>query len=296
MTSSAASARPRRSFLYMPGDKANVLEKAKSLPADALMFDLEDAVSPDNKIMAREIVCHAVKSGGYGAREIIIRMNGLDTPWGAEDMTAAIAAGPDGILVPKVETTDDIYAVDKALTMAGASDRLSLWVMIEMPRAILNLKEIAATSAQTRLAAFVMGTNDLAKEYRALWTPDRAAFQLALQLTVAAARGYGLIAVDGVYNDIQNVDGLKAECREGRILGFDGKTLIHPAQIEAANLAFSPAVEDIAQAKAIITAFALPENAGKGVIKVNGKMAELLHLEDARRTVEIARSIAKLAN
>ena len=294
MTSSTASARPRRSFLYMPGDKAKVLEKAKHLPADALMFDLEDAVAPDNKEAAREIACAAVKAGGYGPRETVIRINGLNTGWGTDDLKAAIAAAPDGILAPKVETAGDIHTLEKALTAAGAPDTLSLWVMIEMPRAILNLQEIAACAASTRLTGFVMGTNDLAKEYRAQCTPDRLAFQTALQLTLAAARGYGLIALDGVYNDIQNTEGLAAECAQGRILGFDGKTLIHPAQLETANAAFSPTPEDIAQAEAVITAFAQPENAGKGVIKVNGKMTELLHLEEARRTVEIAQAISQM--
>ena len=292
MTSSTAPARPRRSFLYMPGDKAKVLEKAKGLPADALMFDLEDAVAPDNKEIARDMVCAAVQAGGYGRRETVIRINGLDTVWGADDLKAAIAAGPDGILAPKVETAADIHALNDALGAAGAAETLALWVMIEMPRAVLNLQEIAACATSTRLTGFVMGTNDLAKEYRAQWTPDRLAFQTALQLTVAAARGYGLIALDGVYNDIQNADGLAAECAQGRVLGFDGKTLIHPAQLEATNAAFSPAPEDVTQAEAVIAAFALPENAGKGVIKVNGKMTELLHLEDARRTVEIAQAIA----
>ncbi len=296
MTSSTAPARPRRSFLYMPGDKAKVLEKAKTLPADALMFDLEDAVAPDNKEIARDMACTAVTGGGYGKRETVIRINGLDTAWGADDLKAAAAAAPDGILAPKVETGADIHALNNALNEAGAPEALALWVMIEMPRAILNLQEIAACSGTTRLAGFVMGTNDLAKEYRAQWTPDRLAFQAALQLTLAAARGYGLVALDGVYNDIQNADGLAAECAQGRILGFDGKTLIHPAQIETANQAFSPAPEDIAQAEAVIAAFAQPENAGQGVIKVNGKMTELLHLEDARRTVEIASAIAALKN
>jgi len=280
----------------MPGDKAKVLEKAKTLPTDAVIFDLEDAVAPDNKQVARDMACTAVKAGGYGKREIILRINGLESEWGADDLHAAVTAGPDGILAPKVETGADIYALDKALTQAGAPDTLALWVMIEMPRAILNIQEIAATAAQTRLAGFVMGTNDLAKEYRALWTPDRAAFQTALQLSIAAARSYGLIALDGVYNDIQNSEGLEAECLQGRVLGFDGKTLIHPAQLAATHAAFSPAPEDVAQAEAVIAAFALPENQSKGVIKVNGKMTELLHLAEAKRTVAIARAIAELVD
>jgi citrate lyase subunit beta/citryl-CoA lyase len=278
----------------MPGDKAKVLEKAKTLPADTLMFDLEDAVAPDNKPAAREAVVAATKAGGYGQRELVIRINGLDTEWGQADLEAAVAAGPDAVLVPKVETGDDIKKLDAALSKAGAKDTLGLWVMIEMPKAVLNIQEIAAAAETTRLAAFVMGTNDLAKEYRALWTPDRLAFQTALSLSVAAARGYGLLAIDGVYNDIQNLDGLRAECEQGRVLGFDGKTLIHPAQLDITNEVFSPAAEDIAQAQAVIAAFDLPENKGKGVIKVNGKMTELLHLDEARQTVAIANAIAAM--
>lgn len=293
MTSQAA--RPRRSFLYMPGDKTKVLEKGKTLPADALIVDLEDAVAPDNKQIARDAACAAVKAGGYGQRELIIRMNGFDTDWGADDLKAAVAAEPDGILAPKVETAADIHTLNEALTAAGAPDTLALWVMIEMPRAIFNLHDIAACAGTTRLAGFVMGTNDLAKEYRAQWTPDRLAFQTALQLSVAAARAYDLVALDGVYNNIQNAEGLAAECAQGRVLGFDGKTLIHPAQIDLTNTAFSPAEEDVIQARAVIEAFALPENAGKGVIKVNGKMTELLHLEEAQRTVTVAEAITALS-
>jgi len=292
MSNKPVPARPRRSFLYMPADKAKVLEKAKTLPADALMFDLEDAVSPENKPTARTMACKAVREGGYGAREIVIRMNGLNTEWGHDDLKAIVAAAPDGILAPKVETAADIHALNDALTAAGAQDTFALWIMIEMPRAILNLSDIAACAETTRLKGFVMGTNDLAKEYRAQWTPDRLAFQTALQLTIAAARGYNLFALDGVYNDIPNMKGLEAECAQGRILGFDGKTLIHPAQIETANTAFSPTPEDITHAEAVIAAFAAPENADKAVLKVNGKMTELLHLEEARQTVAIATAIA----
>lgn len=296
MTTPKQDARPRRSMLYMPGDKAKVLDKARSLPADTLMFDLEDAVAPDNKALARETVLAQVQAGGYGAREIIVRINGLDTEWGHADLATAIAAAPDGILAPKVETAADIHALNDALSAGGAPGDLALWVMIEMPRAILNIKEIAEAASTTRLAGFVMGTNDLAKEYGAIATPDRLAFQTAFGLTLAAARGYGLIAIDGVYNDISNAEGLQAECEQGRILGFDGKTLIHPAQLEAANAAFSPAGEDVAQAEAVIAAFALPENAGKGVIKVNGKMTELLHLDQAHRTVAMARAIENMSS
>lgn len=295
MTSPADTARPRRSVLYMPGDKAKVLDKGKSLPADTLIFDLEDAVAPDNKAIAREAAKAAVQGGGYGQREIIIRINGLDTDWGTDDLNAAVAAGPDGILAPKVETAKDIHTLNEALTAAGAPDSLKLWVMIEMPLAILNIQEIAAAASDTRLFGFVMGTNDLAKEYRAIATPDRLAFQTAFGMTLAAARAFGIVAIDGVYNDIQNTDGLIAECAQGRTLGFDGKTLIHPSQLDAANTAFAPAEEDVAQAEAVIAAFKLPENSGKGVIKVNGKMTELLHLEEAQRVVAMSKAIAQMA-
>ncbi|MEL6473202.1 MAG: CoA ester lyase [Pseudomonadota bacterium] len=285
--------RPRRSCLYMPGANTRALEKAKTLPADTLLLDLEDAVAPDAKAEARAAVAGAVQDGGYGSREIIIRINGLDTEWGLDDLKAAVEAGPDGILAPKVIDGGDIDRLDDALSRAGAPGDFQLWVMIEMPKAILNIQDIAEAVGRTRLSAFVMGTNDLAKEYRAQATPDRVAFQHALGATMAAARAYDLLAIDGVFNDIKNEDGLKAECEQGRILGFDGKTLIHPSQIEICNTVFSPDPADVEQAKAVIDAFADPENAGKGVLKVNGKMTELLHLEEARRLVAVAEAISK---
>lgn len=285
--------RPRRSCLYMPGANMRALEKAKTLPADTLLLDLEDAVAPDAKAEARAAVAGAVQDGGYGSREIIIRINGLDTEWGLDDLKAAVEAGPDGILAPKVIDGGDIDRLDDALSRAGAPGDFQLWVMIEMPKAILNIQDIAEAVGRTRLSAFVMGTNDLAKEYRAQATPDRVAFQHALGATMAAARAYDLLAIDGVFNDIKNEDGLKAECEQGRILGFDGKTLIHPSQIEICNTVFSPDPADVEQAKAVIDAFADPENAGKGVLKVNGKMTELLHLEEARRLVAVAEAISK---
>ena len=285
--------RPRRSCLYMPGANTRALEKAKTLPADTLLLDLEDAVAPDAKAEARAAVAGAVQDGGYGSREIIIRINGLDTEWGLDDLKAAVEAGPDGILAPKVIDGGDIDRLDDALSRAGAPGDFQLWVMIEMPKAILNIQDIAEAVGRTRLSAFVMGTNDLAKEYRAQATPDRVAFQHALGATMAAARAYDLLAIDGVFNDIKNEDGLKAECEQGRILGFDGKTLIHPSQIEICNTVFSPDPADVEQAKAVIAAFADPENAGKGVLKVNGKMTELLHLEEARRLVAVAEAISK---
>ncbi|MEM7660928.1 MAG: CoA ester lyase [Pseudomonadota bacterium] len=295
MTSPIA-ARPRRSCLYMPADKPRVLEKGKTLPADAIIFDLEDAVAPEAKQTARDGAAEAVASDGYGSREKVIRINGLDTDWGLEDLKAAVAAGPDAILAPKVIGGEDIDRLNDAMTRAGAPEAMGLWVMIEMPKAILNIQEIAEATGRTRLTGFVMGTNDLAKEYRAVSTPDRLAFQTAFGMTLAAARAYDLLAIDGVYNDIQNTDGLRSECVQGRTLGFDGKTLIHPAQIDVTNDVFSPADEDVAQARDVIAAFAEPENSGKGVIKVNGKMTELLHLEEARRIVDVAEAIKAMTS
>ncbi len=288
--------RPRRSCLYMPGANARALEKAKALPADTLILDLEDAVAPDAKLEARDMVCAMVKQRGYGNREVVIRINGLDTEWGLGDLKAAVAAGPDAILAPKVIDGSDIDRLNDAMSRAGAPDNMGLWVMIEMPKAILNIQDIAEAVGRTRLTAFVMGTNDLAKEMRAETNPPhRTGFQTALGLSVAAARAYDLLAIDGVFNGIGDGDGLEIECVQGRALGFDGKTLIHPSQLDAANRIFAPAPEDVEQAHAIIAAFADPENAGKGVIKVNGKMTELLHLEEAHRVVAVAAAIAAMA-
>jgi citrate lyase subunit beta/citryl-CoA lyase len=279
----------------MPGANERALEKAKTLSADTLIFDLEDAVAPDAKLAARETIAAALAGGGYDPREIVIRINGLDTEWGHDDLRAAVAAGPDAILAPKVTGAADIDLLNKALDEAGADADLDLWVMIEMPLALFRLDEIAAASKRTRLRAFVMGTNDLAKEMRALNDPpQRTAFQTALSLSVAAARAYDLVAIDGVYNGIGDEAGLAAECRQGRLMGFDGKTLIHPSQLATANGVFAPAPDDVAQARAVMAAFSDPANAGKGVLKVNGKMTELLHLEEARRTVEVAEAIAQM--
>lgn len=288
--------RPRRSCLYMPGANPRALEKAKTLAADSVILDLEDAVAPDAKLEARAAVCEAVKTGGYGKREVVIRINGLDTEWGAEDLKAAVAAGPDAILAPKVLSGADIETLNQAMSDAGAPDNMGLWVMIEMPKAIFNIENIAAAAENTRLTAFVMGTNDLAKEMRAINDPPaRTAFQTALSLSVLAARAYDIVAIDGVFNDIKNEPGLIAECEQGRTLGFDGKTLIHPAQLAETNRIFAPSPADIEQATAVIAAFADPENTGKGVLKVNGKMTELLHLEEAKRTVAVTASIAAMA-
>lgn len=286
-----AAHRPRRSALYMPGANTRALEKAKTLPADTLLLDLEDAVAPEAKAEARDAVCSAVAAGGYGAREVVIRINGLDTEWGLDDMAAAVAAGPDGILAPKVIDGGDIDRLDDAMSRAGAPEDMGLWVMIEMPRALLNIQDIAEAVGRTRLVGFVMGTNDLAKEMRAVATPDRIAFQHALAATVTAARAYDLVALDGVFNDISDDAGLIAESQQGRAMGFDGKTLIHPSQLAPCNAVFSPDPEDVEHAHAVIAAFADPENAGKGVLKVNGKMTELLHLEEARRLVAVQAAI-----
>ncbi|MAM06078.1 MULTISPECIES: HpcH/HpaI aldolase/citrate lyase family protein [Hyphomonas] len=283
--------RPRRSCLYMPGANERALEKAKSLAADTVIMDLEDAVAPDAKEAARETIRAAIQGGGYGHREIVVRMNGLDTEWGQADLKMAVDSGAHALLAPKVIDGSDIDRLDDAMSRAGAPADMGLWVMIEMPKAILNIKDIAEAVGRTRLTTFVMGTNDLAKEYRARMTPDRLAFQTALQLSVAAARAYNIIAIDGVYNDIKNEQGLIDECEQGRDLGFDGKTLIHPSQLDTANRVFAPSPHDVEHAQAVIEAFADPENAGKGVLKVNGKMTELLHLEEARRAVEMDKAI-----
>lgn len=288
------TARPRRSCLYMPGANAKALEKAKTLPADVLLLDLEDSVAPEAKADARQAVAAAVTAKGYGRREVIIRVNALATPWGRDDIAAAGGAGPDGVLVPKVESGDEVRTLDAALTEAGFGNDAGLWVMIETPRAILNLAEIAAAAKATRLSCFVLGLNDLAKETRARAGRDRAAFHVAMSLAVTAARAHGLTVIDGVYNDIADASGFEAECRQGLEFGFDGKTLIHPSQVDAANTIFAPTAEEIARARAVIAAFALPENAGKGVIKVDGRMTELLHLDEARRVVAVAEAIEDL--
>jgi citrate lyase subunit beta/citryl-CoA lyase len=280
--------------LYVPGANARALEKAKSLPADLFILDLEDAVAPDAKADARDAIRKAVHNRAYGAREVVIRVNGLETEWGQDDLEMAAAAGVDGVLVPKVTSGDDVGFADQSLNDAGASRNLDLWVMIETPLAILNINEIVAASTDTRLAGLVMGTNDLAKELGAVSTPGRAAFLFSLSAALVAARAYGLAAIDGVYNDIRNDVGLAAECEQGRVLGFDGKTLIHPSQIDTANRVFSPGEDEIAHAKAIIEAFALPANKGKGVISLNGQMVELLHLEQAERLVALDHAIRQL--
>jgi citrate lyase subunit beta/citryl-CoA lyase len=275
----------------MPGANERALEKAKTLPADTVIMDLEDAVAPEAKETARDTISAAVTAGGYGHREIVVRMNGLDTEWGQADLKMAVEAGANALLAPKVIDGSDIDRLDDAMSRAGAPAEMGLWVMIEMPKAILNIQDIAEAVGRTRMTTFVMGTNDLAKEYRARMTPDRLAFQTALGMSMAAARAYNIVAIDGVYNDIKNEQGLIDECEQGRDLGFDGKTLIHPSQLDTANRVFAPSPHDVEHAQAVIEAFADPENAGKGVLKVNGKMTELLHLDEARRTVAMDEAI-----
>ncbi|MBX9591424.1 MAG: CoA ester lyase [Hyphomonadaceae bacterium] len=288
--------RPRRSVLYMPGSNARALEKAKSLPADALILDLEDAVAPEAKGAARDQVCAAVAAGGYGRRELVIRVNALDTPWGKADLAAAAAAAPDAILLPKPASGADIVRAAEAL--AGAPERTRLWAMIETPLAILNVHDIAAAArlGGGRLASFVMGTNDLVKETRADLSNSRRPALYWLSSTITAARAYGLDVLDGVYNNFRDAEGFRRECLHGRALGFDGKTLIHPDQVTIANEVFAPPQAEVDFARKIIAAFDQPENTGKGVITVEGRMVELLHAEMARRTVAIAEAIAEKAS
>jgi len=285
--------RPRRSVLYLPGSNARALEKASSLPADALILDLEDAVAPEAKETARAQVCAAVMAGGYGRREVVIRINALDTPWGQRDLDAAAGAAPDAILLPKPGNGTDIARATEALASAGAPDKTRLWAMIETPLAILNLAEIAAASKQpgARLACFVMGTNDLVKETRADLSRNRRPALYWLSASITAARAYGLDVLDGVYNNFKDIEGFRRECVHGRALGFDGKTLIHPDQVAIANEVFAPPEAEVAFARKIIAAFDHPENRGKGVITVEGRMVELLHAAMARRTVAIAEAI-----
>jgi citrate lyase subunit beta/citryl-CoA lyase len=289
--------RPRRSVLYMPGSNARALEKAKTIAADALILDLEDAVAPDAKATARAQVCAAVKSGGYGSRELVIRINALDTPWGRDDLAAAAQAGPDAILLPKPSTGSTIADMMAAMKADGAPAHTKLWAMVETPLAILNIQDIAAQAkiAGSRLACLVMGTNDLVKETRADLSTNRRPALFWLSAAVTAARAYGLDVLDGVYNNFKDADGFAKECHHGRKLGFDGKTLIHPDQVAKANEVFAPPASEVEWARKIVAAFDLPENKGKGVITVEGRMVELLHAEMGRRTIAIADAIAKLA-
>ena len=287
--------RPRRSVLYMPGSNARALDKAKTLPADGVILDLEDSVAPEAKVAARQQVVDAVKAGGFGTREVFIRVNGVDTPWHADDLSAAAHAAPDVILVPKVSSSDTLELIGRRMLDMGTNHKTRVWAMIETPLAIFNILDIAAAArdSETRLAGFVMGTNDLAKDTRARLVPGRTPMLAWLSMCVAAARIHGIDILDGVYSDIGNSDGFAKECAQGVDLGFDGKTLIHPSQIEPCNTAFSPSPADVEQARKMIAAFDLPENKGKGVISIDGRMVERLHADMARRTVAIAEAIAR---
>jgi citrate lyase subunit beta / citryl-CoA lyase len=285
--------RPRRSVLYMPGSNARALEKARTLPADAVILDLEDSVAADNKTTARKQVADAVSAGGFGAREVIVRINGLDTEWWIEDLNAVAKAKPDAVLVPKVSNPGHLEDVAERMVDISADHKIRVWAMMETPLAMLNARDIAAAAkdVETRLAGFVMGTNDLAKDTRARITPGRAPMLPWLMSCIAAARAFGIDILDGVYNDLGNAEGFAQECAQARDMGFDGKTLIHPNQIDPCNAAFSPGADEVAQAKKIIAAFDLPENKDKGVVQLDGRMVERLHADMARRTVAIAEAI-----
>lgn len=274
----------------MPGSNARALEKAKTIAADALILDLEDAVGPDKKELAREQVCAAAKSGEYGHREVAIRINGLDTAWGREDLMAACAAGPDAILVPKIDGASMIRQVAAAMEAAGAPERTRMWAMLETPRGVLRAEEIAGASP--RLEVLVMGTNDIAKETRCAHRPGRAPMITSLGICLLAARAHGKAILDGVYNDIKNAEGFQAECVQGADFGFDGKTLIHPGQVEACNNAYAPSEAEVADAREVIAAFQQARAEGKFVVTVNGRMIENLHVEQAKRAVAVAEAIA----
>ncbi|MFO1081304.1 MAG: CoA ester lyase [Reyranellaceae bacterium] len=284
--------RPRRSVLYMPGANTRALDKARSLPADALIFDLEDAVAPDAKEAARTNVVAAAWSKAYGKREIVIRCNGLGTPWGKADVAAIATSGANAILVPKVESAAEVTHIVSLLEEAGAPHDLALWAMMETPKGILRAEEIAA--AHPRLACFVMGTNDLVKDMRALHTPMRLPMVTALGLGMLAARAYGLAILDGVYNDIKDEDGFRAVCRQGVEMGFDGKTLIHPGQVEPCNEIFAPTTQELAMAEKVVAAFRQAQAEGKGVVTVDGRMIENLHVEQAERALALAAAIQEL--
>lgn len=286
------SVRPRRSVLYMPGANTRALEKARTLPADALIFDLEDAVAPDAKEAARANVVAAARSRTYGKREVVIRCNGLATPWGLADVAAIATSGADAILVPKVESAADVAGVVARLDTAGAPASMAVWAMMETPRGILRAEEIAGS--HPRLALFVMGTNDLVKDMRARHTPMRLPMITALGIGMLAARAYGLTILDGVYNDIQDTEGFRAVCQQGLEMGFDGKTLIHPSQVEPCNEVFAPSAGEIEMAGKIVAAFRQAQAEGKGVVTVDGRMIENLHVEQAERALALADAIKEL--
>ncbi len=287
--------RPRRSVLYMPGSNARAIEKARTLPVDGIILDLEDAVAPDAKIAARAQVAQAVKTGGFGRREVFVRINALDTPWAIDDLTSIAHAGPDAILVPKITETAQLEEIGELLFDTRADLKVGLWAMIETPLAVMNILTLAAHADEpdTHLAGFVLGTNDLAKETHARIVPGRAPMRPWFANCIAAARAYGIDILDGVYNDIGNAEGFARECTEARDMGFDGKTIVHPNQIAPCNEAFSPSAEEIAEARKIIAVFDQPANKDKGVVDLDGRMVERMHADIARRTVAIAEAIAK---
>lgn len=289
----AATFRPRRSALYMPGSNARALEKARTIDADVLILDLEDAVAPDAKDLARKQIVDAVAAKGFGHRELVVRINALSTPWGADDIKAMAAAAPDAVLVPKVGSGEEAASLSAALDDAGADPSVALWVMFETPQAVLNAASIG--SAGGRLACLVAGTNDLVKEFNGLHTPGREGLLPSLVLLLAAARANGLAAIDGVHNDITDLTALEAVCSQGRALGFDGKTLIHPTHVAIANKAFAPSASELEDARKILAAFDLPENQSKGAISLNGRMVERLHADIARRVVAMGDAIAARA-
>ncbi|WP_207480054.1 HpcH/HpaI aldolase/citrate lyase family protein [Arenibaculum pallidiluteum] len=288
----AATPRPRRSVLYMPGSNPRAIEKGRSLPADALILDLEDAVAPDAKEAARAQIAAALTAGGFGPRELVVRVNGLDTPWGRDDLAAMARAGADAVLLPKVDGPGPVREAVALLEANGAPAGLAVWCMVETPLGVLNAKEIAGSSP--RMAALVMGTSDLAKDLRAAHTRDRLPMLTALGLCVLAARAYGLAALDGVHLDIQDDEGFAFACRQGRELGFDGKTLIHPRTIDAANAAFAPDEAEIAWARRVVAAHAEAMEAGRAVTLLDGKLVELLHVQEAQRLVSLAEAVRAL--
>lgn len=285
----ATIARPRRSVLYMPGSNPRALDKARTLAADGLIFDLEDAVAPDAKEQARRQVCEALEAGGYGRREILVRINGLGTPWGFADVAAAAAAGGDAVLIPKVESADAVHQVEQIMLANGAPESMAIWCMMETPRGILRAEEIA--SASPRVAGFVMGTSDLAKELHCAHTRERLPMITSLGLCLLAARAHGLAIVDGVHLDLSDDEGFEFSCHQGLELGFDGKTLIHPKTIDTANRVFAPSEKEVAWSRRIIAAHAEATAAGKGLLVVEGKLIENLHVESAKRLVASAEQI-----
>ncbi|UXA04783.1 CoA ester lyase [Mycobacterium sp. SMC-2] len=290
----APTLRPRRSALYLPGNKPRALEKAKSLPADVLIFDLEDAVGPDAKADSRATVCDAISSDSYGPREVVVRINGLGTEWHDEDLAAVAASPAHGVLVPKVESGEQVRALAARLDGLDASESLQLWVMMETPRSFLRAEEIAAAS--DRLAALVIGTNDLVNDLHGLHVSGRAPVVPALSLAVLGARAAGKVILDGVFNDITDEDGFRAEARQGREMGFDGKTLIHPSQIGPANDLFGPSQQELADARKVVAAYEEARAAGTSVITVDGRMIENLHVRNAERILALADLITELAS